>query len=51
MSRKNVTDEGWEHLEILLRPNPYDSTFKDLIIDEGNANQMKIIAEFIDVIA
>ena len=35
MSRKNVTDEGWEHLEILLRPNPYDSTFKDLIIDEG----------------
>ena len=49
-SRKNVSEEGWEHLEVLLKPNSYDSSFKDLVINMENAQEMNVIGEFIEVL-
>jgi superfamily II DNA or RNA helicase len=49
-SQKSVTEEGWEHLEILLKPNSFDSSYKDIVINEGNANEMNVIGEFISVL-
>jgi len=49
-SQKSVTEEGWEHIEILLKPNSYDSSFKDLIISKENANEMTIVGEFVETL-
>lgn len=49
-SQKKVSEEGWEHIEILLRPNSYDPSYKDIIIDIENANEMNVIGEFIEVL-
>lgn len=49
-SQKNVTEEGWGHLEILLKPNSFDSSYKDIVIDEDNAKEMKVVGEFITVL-
>lgn len=49
-SQKNINDEGWEHTSIVLSPNSYDSNFKNIIIDESNGSEMRIIGEFIKVL-
>jgi superfamily II DNA or RNA helicase len=49
-SRKNVTDEGWEHTEILLKPNSYDPSYKDIVINEENSADMKVLGEFVMVL-
>jgi superfamily II DNA or RNA helicase len=49
-SQKNVSEEGWEHLEILLKPNSNDPTYKDIVIAMENANEMNVIGEFIEVL-
>lgn len=50
LSQKTHTEDGWQHTEILLKPNSYDDNFKDLIITEENAEGMKIIGEFVCVL-
>lgn len=50
MSKKSVTEEGWQHQEIVLKPNSYDSSYKDIVIDMNNAHDMKVIGEFIEVL-
>ncbi|MDM1039798.1 DUF3427 domain-containing protein [Myroides odoratimimus] len=49
-SQKRVTEDGWEHTEIILRPNSYDDSYRDIIIDSENADSMSIVGEFIKVI-
>ena len=49
-SQKNVSEEGWEHLEILLKPNSNDLNYKDIVITMENANEMNVIGEFIEVL-
>lgn len=49
-SQKRVTEEGWEHLEILLKPNSFDSSYKDIIINEDNGKEMNVVGEFISVL-
>ena len=49
-SQKNVSEEGWEHLEVLLKPNSYDFTYKDIVINIENGNKMNVIGEFIEVL-
>lgn len=50
LSQKTDTEDGWQHTEILLKPNSYDDNFKDLIITEENAEGMKIIGEFVCIL-
>ncbi|MDQ7917195.1 DUF3427 domain-containing protein [Mesonia sp. MT50] len=49
-SQKSVTEEGWGHKEIVLKPNSYDNSFKDIVIDNESAEGMKVIGEFITVL-
>lgn len=49
-SQKSVTEEGWEHIEILLKPNSYDLSYEDIVINIENATEMNIIGEFIEVL-
>lgn len=49
-SEKIVTEEGWEHVSIVLRPNSYDCSYENITIDENNGSEMRIVGEFITVI-
>jgi SOS-response transcriptional repressor LexA len=50
-SEKTVSEEGWQHNSIILKPNSFDKGFKNIIIDEENSNEMRIIGEFITVLS
>jgi len=49
-SEKTITEEGWQHNSIVLMPNSYDDSFKNLIIDDENSNEMRIIGEFVKIL-
>jgi hypothetical protein len=49
-SQKVVTEEGWGHTEIVLKPNSYDASFNDIVINERNVEGMNVIGEFISVL-
>lgn len=49
-SVKETTEEGWQHTSIILRPNSYDSKYKDIIINEENGSGMRVVGEFVSII-
>jgi SOS-response transcriptional repressor LexA len=49
-SVKETTEEGWQHASIILRPNSYDSKYKDIIINEENGSGMRVVGEFVSII-
>ncbi|PCH75712.1 MAG: hypothetical protein COB98_08430 [Flavobacteriaceae bacterium] len=49
-SKIEISEEGWKHKYIALKPNSFDTSYKDIIITEENSENMKIVAEFIDII-
>jgi len=49
-SEKSVSEEGWEHTSITLRPNSYDDTYKNIIVTEENGAEMRVVGEFIKVL-
>lgn len=49
-SERIITDDGWQHLSIVLRPNSYDKEFKNIVINEENGNNMKVLGEFVNVL-
>jgi superfamily II DNA or RNA helicase/HKD family nuclease/SOS-response transcriptional repressor LexA len=49
-SQKIVKEEGWSHTEILLKPNSTDERFKDIVINEENGVEMKVLGEFVEVL-
>jgi phage repressor protein C with HTH and peptisase S24 domain len=49
-SEKVVTEESHEHKSIVLRPNSFDSSYKNIIINEENGASMRIVGEFISII-
>jgi superfamily II DNA or RNA helicase/HKD family nuclease/SOS-response transcriptional repressor LexA len=50
-SEKVITEEGWEHKLIVLKPNSTDTTFKDIVINEENGLQMRVVGEFVSIIS
>ncbi|AWG22352.1 restriction endonuclease subunit R [Flavobacterium faecale] len=50
-SEKTISEEGWEHTEIILRPNSYDGSYKNIIINEENGAEMRVIGEFVSVLS
>lgn len=50
-SQKKITEDGWEHTEIVLKPNSYDSSYSDIIVDTENASNMAIVGEFIAILS
>ncbi len=49
-SEKSISEDTWAHESIVLRPNSYDSSYKNIIITEDNAANMRIIGEFVKII-
>jgi phage repressor protein C with HTH and peptisase S24 domain len=49
-SEKLVTEEGYEHKSIALKPNSFDSSYKDIIINEENSASMRVVGEFVSII-
>ena len=49
-SEKNISDEGWQHTSVILRPNSFDESYKNIIINEENGAEMRVVGEFIKVL-
>lgn len=49
-SEKKITEEGWEHTSIVLKPNSYDKSYKDITVNEDDAVGMKIVGLFVKVL-
>ncbi len=49
-SEKIISENNWEHTSIVLRPNSYNDSFKNIIINEENAKRMKVVGEFVKVL-
>ncbi len=49
-SEKVVSEEGWRHTSIILRPNSYDESYKNIIINEEDAQAMRVVGEFVKVL-
>jgi hypothetical protein len=49
-SEKVVSEEGWEHTSIILRPNSLEESYKNIIIDEDNGAEMRVVGEFISIL-
>lgn len=49
-SEKSVSEETWGHESIVLRPNSYDSSYKNIVITEENAAGMRVVGEFIKIL-
>jgi superfamily II DNA or RNA helicase/HKD family nuclease/SOS-response transcriptional repressor LexA len=49
-SNKTITEEGWSHDSIILKPNSFDSSFDSITLDEDNIQEMKVIGEFVMVL-
>ncbi|WP_244140853.1 DUF3427 domain-containing protein [Kaistella flava (ex Peng et al. 2021)] len=49
-SEKTVSAEGWKHDSIILRPNSFDDSYKNIIINEENGEGMRIVGEFVSIL-
>lgn len=49
-SEKSISEEGWFHKSIVLKPFSSDPKFKDIILDESEISELKVIGEFITVL-
>lgn len=49
-SDKVITEEGWEHTSVHLRPNSFDVSYKDIIVEPEKASAFRIVGEFIEVL-
>jgi SOS-response transcriptional repressor LexA len=50
-SQKIVTDETWTHTSILLKPRSFDSSYKNIVINEENSARMRVIGEFKQILS
>jgi superfamily II DNA or RNA helicase/HKD family nuclease/SOS-response transcriptional repressor LexA len=49
-SEKSVSEETWRHESIILRPNSYDNSYKNIVITEENAAGMRVVGEFVKIL-
>ncbi len=49
-SEKSISDENWEHTSIVLRPNSYDDSYENIIINEDNSTGMRVVGEFVKIL-
>ena len=49
-SEKTISDEGWQHTSIVLRPNSFDDNYENIIINSENGTEMRVVGEFIKVL-
>ena len=50
-SEKRTSENGeWEHSVILLKPNSTDSRFEDIVLNEEDCENMRIVGEFVAIL-
>jgi SOS-response transcriptional repressor LexA len=49
-SEKSVSEETWGHTSVVLRPNSFDSSYQNIIITEENAEEMRVVGEFVRIL-
>jgi superfamily II DNA or RNA helicase/SOS-response transcriptional repressor LexA len=49
-SEKSVSEDTWGHESIVLMPNSYDRSYKNIIITEDNSSGMRVVAEFVKIL-
>ena len=49
-SEKAIIDGVLQNTSITLRPNSFDSKYKNIIIDEENGLGMRVVGEFVSII-
>lgn len=49
-SEKVMSEDNWEHTAIVLRPNSFDSSYQNIIITEENAEEMRVVGEFVEIL-
>jgi superfamily II DNA or RNA helicase/HKD family nuclease len=49
-SEKEISDADWKHTSIVLRPNSFDDSYKNIIITEENGSEMRVVGEFIKIL-
>lgn len=49
-SEKVMYEGSWKHTSIVLRPNSLDESYKNIIINEENSEEMRVIGEFIKIL-
>jgi hypothetical protein len=49
-SEKVVTEFGHQHISIVLRPNSFDDSYKNIIINEENGKDMRVIGVFVKIL-
>jgi len=49
-SAKIMTEEGWSHEQIELRPLNRDPTYQPIPVTEVEARELEIIGEFVAVV-
>ncbi|WP_312136177.1 DUF3427 domain-containing protein [Sphingobacterium sp.] len=50
LSEKIAVEDGWQHELIRLRSNSYDKSYSDILIEEENARNMKVVGEFVTIL-
>ncbi len=50
-SEKVISENSWEHTSIILRPNSFDNSYKNIIINEENGLGMRVIGEFVKILS
>ena len=49
-SEKAISEGNWKHTSIVLRPNSYDDSYKNIIINEENGVEMRVVGEFVKIL-
>ena len=49
-SEKIISDEGWQHTTIVLRPNSFDPSYENIEINEESGSSMRVVGEFVKVL-
>ena len=45
-SKKAVNENGWMHERIVLKPQSFDDTYKEIVLSEEDINNFKVVAIF-----
>jgi superfamily II DNA or RNA helicase/HKD family nuclease/phage repressor protein C with HTH and peptisase S24 domain len=50
ISEVSVNEDSYKHNSIILRPNSFDSDYQDIRITEENAEEMRVVGEFVRIL-
>ncbi len=49
-SEKEFSEYSWKHTSIILRPNSFDDSFKNIILNEEDSYNMRVVGEFVKIL-